>query len=116
MPTKTQTTSSTHTPQSYHLVLTGAEDPLPVRLQSRQPQVPNPPHWPSHYRRVPRYRPVNRNLDPAERPNGSNAAEYIFVNVMLNGVRLNSLFVTSYEKTLGKLYPGLTRYEIGGEW
>ncbi|KAL4960223.1 uncharacterized protein BDV14DRAFT_204871 [Aspergillus stella-maris] len=63
-----------------------------------------------------RHGPINRNLDPAERPNGASTAENIFVNVILNGVRINSFLVTTYEKTLGRVYPGFTRYDIGGEW
>ncbi|KAF9892288.1 hypothetical protein FE257_002065 [Aspergillus nanangensis] len=109
------TTTLAETLQDYHIQLTGA-DPIPVQIQTRASPSPNPPDWPTNYRRVPPHRPINRHLDLTQRPNGSNTAEYIFVNVMLNGVRLNSLFVTSYEKTLGNVYPQLTRYKIGGEW
>lgn len=51
----------------------------------------NPPNWPTDFRRIPPYRPINHNLDLSERPNGSNTAELIFVFVMLNGVRLQSV-------------------------
>lgn len=51
----------------------------------------NPDYWPTQYRRIPPYRPINRNLDLAERPNGSNRAEWLFVQVMMNGVRLQSV-------------------------
>lgn len=54
-------------------------------------RAPNPTSWPTNYRRVPHYRPINRFLDPAQRPNGANTGEYIFVNVMLNGVRIQSV-------------------------
>lgn len=51
----------------------------------------NPDYWPTQYRRIPPYRPINKNLDLAERPNGSNRAEWLFVQVMMNGVRLQSV-------------------------
>lgn len=53
----------------------------------------NPGFWPTQYRRIPPYRPINRNLDLTERPNGSNRAEWLFVQVMMNGVRLQSVSV-----------------------
>ncbi|KAF0323018.1 X-Pro dipeptidyl-peptidase C-terminal non-catalytic domain-containing protein [Colletotrichum asianum] len=55
---------------------------------------PNPSNWPTQYRRIPPYRPVNRHLDQAERPNGANGFEFLFVTVMLNGVHLQSVSVS----------------------
>ncbi|PYI05113.1 hypothetical protein BO78DRAFT_419972 [Aspergillus sclerotiicarbonarius CBS 121057] len=103
----TQTATSTIPPslRDYHLQLTGSNEGLPVKMTRPRVMSNNPPHW-----------PVNKHLDLSERPNGASTPEWVFVNVMLNGVRLNSLFVTSYESTVGRLYPKLTRYEIGGEW
>ncbi|KAL2782582.1 hypothetical protein BJX66DRAFT_345712 [Aspergillus keveii] len=109
-------TTLAETLEDYHIRLTGVDDAPPVQVTARQSQAQNPPHWPQNYRRVPPYRPINRHLDPAERPNGASTGEYIFVNVMLNGVRINSFLVTTYEKSFGKIYPRLTRYDIGGEW
>ncbi|EXA34302.1 hypothetical protein FOQG_14458 [Fusarium oxysporum f. sp. raphani 54005] len=78
--------------------------------------VDTPANWPTQYRRIPPYRPINRNLDLSERPNGSSRAELVFVTVMLNGVRLQSGLVRAWECTGGHWYPQLTRYKIGGEW
>lgn len=50
----------------------------------------NPASWPTDHRRVPPYRPANPNLDMSERGT-RNAAENIFVTIMLNGVRLNAV-------------------------
>lgn len=140
MATQTSTNTIVSAPSSRHIRIVGSSDALPIQFNRRQAAGPNPPDWPTNYRRVPPHRPVNRHLDPAERPNGASTGEYVFVNVMLNGVRLNSvslsklnehdfchqqkltpcnnlkLFVTSYERTLGKFYPSLTRYRIGSEW
>ncbi|KAK1848441.1 hypothetical protein CCHR01_08903 [Colletotrichum chrysophilum] len=55
---------------------------------------PNTSNWPTQYRRIPPYRPVNRHLDQAERPNGVNGIEFLFVTVMLNGVHLQSVSVS----------------------
>lgn len=93
------TTTLADTLQDYRAQLTGTENeaepghPTPTRVQvtARRPHTVSPPGWPQNYRRVPPFRPVNRNLDPAERPNGANVGEYVFVNVMLNGVRINSV-------------------------
>lgn len=95
MATTTTTTTLSEALQDYHIHLTGADDPPQVQVTARQSRTPNPPHWPQNYRRVPPYRPINRHLDPAERPNGASTGEYVFVNVMLNGVRINSVSLTS---------------------
>ncbi len=95
MATTTTTTTLSETLQDYHIHLTGADDPPQVQVTAWQSRTPNPPHWPQNYRRVPPYRPINRHLDPAERPNGASTGEYVFVNVMLNGVRINSVSLTS---------------------
>lgn len=60
----------------------------------------NPANWPTRYRRIPPYRPVNRNLDLSERPNGSNRGELVFVTVMMNGVRLQSVSCEEQNLTL----------------
>lgn len=91
MATSTTATTLTETLQDYHIHLTGSDEPPQVQVTARQSQAPSPPDWPQNYRRVPPYRPINRHLDPAERPNGASTGEYIFVNVMLNGVRINSV-------------------------
>lgn len=65
----------------------GIESPNSVEA----PQIENPPNWPRNHYRVPSHRPVNRNLDPEERPKGSNAAEFAFLTMMFTGVYLNSV-------------------------
>ena len=52
-----------------------------------------PPNWPQNYRDVPPYRPINRHLDWAERPSGSNPIEVAFVTSMLHGVWLNAVSI-----------------------
>ena len=77
----------------YTLHLTGYDDSNstsePHGLSTLQTQ--NPPNWPTNRNRIPPYRPVNRNLDPEERPRGSNAAEFVFINIMFTGVFLNAV-------------------------
>ena len=91
------TTTLTNSLGDYHIQLTGAavEGALPIRRTERRVEGRNPANWPTNYRRVPPHRPVNRNLDLTERPNGASTGEWIFVNVMLNGVRLNSVSSSS---------------------
>jgi len=50
--------------------------------------VTNPPSWPTAHRRMPPYRPINRNLDRTTRPSGDNAVLFIFINTMLSGCGL----------------------------
>jgi hypothetical protein len=53
--------------------------------------VENPANWPQDYHNVPVYRPINRHLDFAERPNGTNPIERLFIYTMLHGVWLNAV-------------------------
>jgi hypothetical protein len=94
MAIQTSTSTISSSLDDYHIHLTGSGDALPIQMTHHRAASNNPPHWPTNYRRVPLYRPVNKHLDPAKRPNGASTGEYIFVNVMLNGVRLNSVSKT----------------------
>lgn len=125
----------------YRMHLTGGRDEqecVSTRQENETVSQPidSPANWPTQYRRIPPYRPINRNLDLTERPNGSSRAELVFVTVMLNGIRLQSVrtehlslalgarltrlllqgLVRAWEYTGGHWYPQLTRYKIGGEW
>ncbi|CAH0054433.1 unnamed protein product [Clonostachys solani] len=100
--------------QDYRLSLTGQGETSDSSPPAQWADSPD--NWPTQYRRIPPYRPINRNLDLTERPNGSSRGELVFVTVMLNGVRLQSGLVRAWEFTGGRWYPGLTRYRIGGEW
>jgi hypothetical protein len=73
----------------YTIHLTGSE-PEPVNSRP-EADVENPPNWPREYHNVPAYRPINRHLDFAERPNGSNPIERLFIYTMLSGVWLNAV-------------------------
>lgn len=96
--------------------------------------VGNPENWPTDFRRIPPYRPVNRNLDMSERPFGWTPAGRVIVNMMMYGVAIQSVsdlveatcddaslkgnqgLVRAWESTGYRWYPQLTRWEIGGEW
>lgn len=60
------------------------------RTEQTEAQMPvtNPPWWPTNHRRMPPYRPVNRNLDRTARPSGENAIVFLFINSMLGGCGL----------------------------
>lgn len=91
MATQTTTTWGSSSLSDYRIQLTGSTDALPVKITCRRVTDKNPPYWPKNYRRVPPHRPINKYLDLSERPNGATTGEWVFVNVMLNGVRLNSV-------------------------
>lgn len=91
-----------------------------------------PTNWTQSYRRVPAFRPTNRNLNWDERPNGSNGFERGFITIMFVGVALNAVgeFYHSqrgillikqtaaqlWGRTGGKIFTKVFRYGIGGEW
>lgn len=51
-----------------------------------------PAHWPTHHRRMPAYRPVNRDLSYTQRPAGNgHPAEYAFIQIMLHGCWINAV-------------------------
>lgn len=89
--TTTQTsTSSLSILADYELHHSGSEVPqLPERVPVSH--AAQPASWPSNSRRIPAYRPVDRELDQSERPAGSNPAEFVFIQVMLHGVWLNAV-------------------------
>jgi hypothetical protein len=55
------------------------------------PSTQNPSDWPTEHRRVPAYRPVNRELDQSERRVYLHPAERVFVGIMFTGVFLESV-------------------------
>jgi hypothetical protein len=57
----------------------------PVNVNSEGPE------WANHYRRIPPYRPVNRNLNQGERRVYINGAERAFITMMFLGVRNNAV-------------------------
>ncbi|KAF2688097.1 hypothetical protein K458DRAFT_428878 [Lentithecium fluviatile CBS 122367] len=74
----------------------------------------NPSHWPTEHRRVPAYRPVNRELDQSERRVYLNPVERVFVGVMFTGVFLQSTASKVWRGTAGRVWD--VGYRIGGEW
>jgi len=113
MSTPIVTTSElNHVLSDYRLHLTGYDDSIqtedPAHLQAQ-----NPPNWPTDRHRIPSYRPVNRNLDPNERPRGSNPAEFIFINIMFTGVFLNAVSKCERSKSFGE---ELTLICFGSQW
>jgi hypothetical protein len=60
--------------------------PNNVRIESDS--LTNPPSWPTDHRRVPPYRPINRNLDRSARPSGHNFTLFVFINTMLGGCHI----------------------------
>ena len=75
--------------EDYKIHLTGDH---PSSEQSEAPTaVTNPPGWPKDHRRVPDYRPVDKNRDVDGRPNGDNAFEKVFLTIMFTGVVMNAV-------------------------
>lgn len=56
-----------------------------------QSELVNPPGWTADQRRVPAYRPVNRNLEQDQRRVYQNGIERAFVNVMFSGVFIEAV-------------------------
>ncbi|KAI0417868.1 hypothetical protein F5X98DRAFT_386696 [Xylaria grammica] len=80
------------------------------------PSVRNPPDWPTNHRRVPPYRPINRDLDLSQRIVFQNNVERGFVNTMFFGLRLVTLAHRLWRATGGKINDQYFRYKVGGEY
>lgn len=76
--------------EDYKIHLTG-DNPSSERAEITLIAVTNPPNWPVDRRRVPDYRPVDRNRDVEGRPNGENAFERVFLTIMFTGVVTNAV-------------------------
>jgi hypothetical protein len=97
--------SLSRTLRDYELHLTGDSQPpeslTPVPASARislaaatrdHPFAEHDPvNWPSNFRGVPPYRPINRNLDISQRPAGGNGVESFFLMIMFCGVILNAV-------------------------
>ncbi|KAF6845344.1 hypothetical protein CMUS01_00115 [Colletotrichum musicola] len=101
----------------YTIRLTGGVEEAYARpsRDAPRPTVENPPDWYDQHRQVPPHRPVNRNLDLAVRPWGSNGVESGFVFVMLNGCWLQGISNWLWRNTGGKLNESYWRFKVGGE-
>lgn len=117
----------------YKIQLTGAEENnIEPPSSSEPPRATNPSNWPTDRRRIPDFRPVDRNRDAEGRPNGTVLPERIFLTLMFTGVVVNAVsmvywmrgYILIYEQSTAKLWgatggpylPRLFRYAIGGEW
>ncbi|CAJ2507694.1 Uu.00g088800.m01.CDS01 [Anthostomella pinea] len=109
-----------NTLQDYEVQVDGACD-LPqhhwVPLRDREaPEADNPPDWPTDERRgMPRYRPINYELDTAQRPWGANPIGTAFVATMFTGVWIQATASWVWRKTGGRFNDTYFRYQIGGE-
>lgn len=88
--TTTTTTSSMSILADYEVHHSGGE---PASAPANAVSVPQPADWPTDHRRMPAYRPTNRNLDYNERTAGTDNGEFVFIQVMLHGVWLNAVCV-----------------------
>lgn len=88
-----------HILTDYEIHLTGSENGTttqpPSAHQNQHPTAESPHNWPSNYRRVPDYQPINRDLDYSERPLGNSTFEFLFLNVMFTGVATNAVSINS---------------------
>lgn len=76
--------------EDYKIHLTG-DNPSSDQPESTSTRVSNPPNWPTEHRRIPDYRPVDRNRDVESRPNGENAFARVFLTIMFTGVAMNAV-------------------------
>ncbi|PWY62326.1 hypothetical protein BO83DRAFT_412664 [Aspergillus eucalypticola CBS 122712] len=100
----------------YEIHHTGSETQPQPRVPRDAVPVTQPVDWPSHYRRIPSYRPLNRNLSYEERSAGTGPVEYMFIQTMLHGVWLNATVARLWRFTGGRINDKIFHYEVGGEW
>lgn len=80
-------------PQDSSSGSTSSQPSIPNPRADTAAESQNPPHWPQDHRRIPPHRPIDMHLDYEQRPAGLNGAEYVFIQTMLQGVRLNAVSV-----------------------
>ncbi|PYH67388.1 uncharacterized protein BO88DRAFT_489345 [Aspergillus vadensis CBS 113365] len=100
----------------YEIHHTGSETQPQPRVPRDAVPVSQPVDWPSHYRRIPSYRPVDRNLSYEERSAGTSPVEYMFIQTMLHGVWLNASVARLWRFTGGRINDKIFHYKVGGEW
>ncbi|KAJ3549212.1 hypothetical protein NM208_g609 [Fusarium decemcellulare] len=67
------------------------------------------------YRRVPAYRPLNRERDQSEVRVYTSSIERAFITVMFGGLYLNAGAAQLWRGSIGKVTDRVFRYPIGGE-
>ncbi|KAL2352243.1 hypothetical protein BJ546DRAFT_850069 [Cryomyces antarcticus] len=82
---------------------------------SDTPTLPNPIDWRTDHRRIPPYRPINRELDQSQRRVYTSVLERVFITVMFMGMFLQNISQV-WAATGGRVAESWFRYKIGGEW
>ncbi|KAH6844544.1 hypothetical protein B0I37DRAFT_416147 [Chaetomium sp. MPI-CAGE-AT-0009] len=75
----------------------------------------NPPDWDTTHRRVPPYRPINRDRDQSEVRVYTSPAEQVFVGTMFTGVLIYATAAKVWRGTFGRFNDGVFKYAVGGE-
>lgn len=65
--------------------------PLPSTVDQQGLNARNPESWPTDHRRIPPYRPINRELDMSQRRVYTSVPERIFIELMFTGVATNAV-------------------------
>ncbi|OCL07459.1 hypothetical protein AOQ84DRAFT_354956 [Glonium stellatum] len=110
------TYSTLPTLADYELHHSETPNPAPAPNSQPAPTVRNPPEWLTDYRRVPNYRPINRDLDQSQRRVYNNFGERAFINVMFAGLWLDVSLAKLWRATGGRFNDKIFRYKVGGEW
>ncbi|KAK4149412.1 hypothetical protein C8A00DRAFT_46977 [Chaetomidium leptoderma] len=120
--TQTQTRTQQNVLRDYEVhhsaSSTRATGPLSQTATAPRPQAEaplNPPDWDTTHRRVPLYRPIDRDRDQSEIRVYNNNIEQVFVGTMFTGVLINATTAKLWRGTVGRLNEGLFKYAIGGE-
>jgi hypothetical protein len=82
--------------RDYDLHHSGRNEDLAAPAPGTSTQTVNPPEWDTTHRRVPRYRPANRDLDQTQRRVYNNGIERTFITVMFTGVYLNAVRIQAF--------------------
>jgi hypothetical protein len=56
----------------------------------------NPLDWPANHRRIPQYRPINRELDQNQRRVYTSTGERVFLTMMFSGLQVNVVSFASF--------------------
>ncbi|KAK3904164.1 hypothetical protein C8A05DRAFT_32052 [Staphylotrichum tortipilum] len=89
----------------------------PGGLPERPQAAPlNPPGWDTTHRRVPPYRPTNRDPEHyAEVRVYTSTIEQVFIGTMFTGVFTNATAAKVWRASVGRFNDNMFKYAIGGE-
>ncbi|CAI6096763.1 unnamed protein product [Clonostachys chloroleuca] len=79
------------------------------------PRSAHPPGWDTTHRRVPPYRPADRERSQEEYNVYTSNVERAFITTMFTGVLINATMAKAWGASGGRINRSIFKYRVGGE-